>query len=660
MSGIAGVYWLDGRPARDQVVRPMVDRMRHRGPDEQAVWTGGSVGLGHCMLRTTPESVHASLPQKSDATGCVITADARIDNRGELCGALDLHPGGDPVIPDSTILLRAYEKWGVDCVDHLLGAFTFAVWDPRANRLFCTQDHFGVRQFYYYHQPGTLFAFASEIKALFCLEPVPKVPNEVRIAEHLMAPVEDDVTRTYFKDIKRLAPAHRAVVTRDSASTRRYWALDPDREVELPSEEAYAERFGELFEEAVRARLRSAGPVGSMLSGGLDSSSIVSQAVHLLRESDADSTLHTFSAVFGESEQSARSNERPYIDKVLEEFDELRPHFIRGDRKSPLAEWDELSPYLDGACHAGNIYIYWRAHRRAREQNVRVLLDGFDGDTTVSHGLGLLSQLRDQGRWLRLVREAWQYAKSTGESPRGVVWSWVKGPLLSLPGISHLVSARRLVKEFAAPSDTSSSDANGEDPPVWKRALSDELIESVRPHLQAEEHDLMPTLQRKRHHKLLMRPVMKRVPDIWSHPASASSLEIRYPFFDKRLVEYCLAVPPGMKLKDGWSRYVMRRGMEGVLPKAIQWRRGKGNLSFALDHSMTTHERDLLEKLGNAQIGGVEDFVSPDFLREYVSKYLDGQVGTGESSGSGLIVSRVLFLALWLRDLGERSKSRVS
>lgn len=133
VSGIAGIYYLDGRPVGDEIDR-MVDIMEHRGPDEQSTWINGSAGLGHCMLHTTSESLHASLPQESAQSGCVITADVRIDNRGDLINDLRLSTGPDRVIPDSTLILRAYEKWGRDCVNHLLGAFVFAVWDPPLSR----------------------------------------------------------------------------------------------------------------------------------------------------------------------------------------------------------------------------------------------------------------------------------------------------------------------------------------------------------------------------------------------------------------------------------------------------------------------------------------------------------------------------------------------
>jgi asparagine synthase (glutamine-hydrolysing) len=636
MSGIAGIYYFDGRPVGNEIGR-MVDVMEHRGPDEQATWSDGSVGLGHCMLHTTPESLHASLPQESAQSGCVITADARIDNREDLIQNLQLSSDRDQTIPDSTLILRAYEKWGRDCVDHLLGAFSFSIWDPRARHVFCAIDHFGVRPFYYYCEQERVFAFSSEIKSLLTLNDVPEELDEVHLGEHLLAPVEEDWTRTYFKHVSGLAPAHTFTVEANQATETQYWALDPSQQVQLSSDEEYAERFHSLFSDAVEARLRSTTPVGCMLSGGLDSSSIACQAAQISSRSSGAPSLHTFSAVFGEE---TGSDESPYIESVLSKYDGLQPHFIRGDDKSPIADWKELYRYVDGACTSGNIYIFWRSNRKARDQGVRVMLDGFDGDTTVSYGKGFFYELREEGRLLRLALEAGILAKHWGESPRHVAWNWIKGPVASLPVVSQLMKIRRYLKGKDRKAPESPKD------PIWKKMLSGEVAQKTAAHVR-NNNGSAPKTDHEHHRRQLDRAVMKQILDLWNQVGAASSVDIRYPFYDKRLVEFCLALPPEQKIRWGWDRFVMRRAMEGVLPSAVQWREGKGDLSLALDDTLRAHERPMLERLMKDNLGGIDRFVSSDFLRDAVSSYLEGKTGSG-SEGKGLFVWRALFLALWL------------
>ena len=646
MSGIAGIYYLDGRSVGTEIDR-MVEALEHRGPDEQDTWTDGPVGLGHCMLHTTPESHHASLPQENTQSGCVVTADARIDNRDGLIKNLQLPVEPNQAIPDSTLILRAYEKWGRDCTDHILGAFCFSIWDPREKRLFCTKDHFGIRPLYYYYDEDHLFAFASEIKALFQIRSVPQGFNQVRIAEYLRAPIEEDVTRTFYEGIRRMPPAHTLDVQLDSATSNRYWALDPHQEITLSSDEAYAERFRAIFEDAVRARLRSDRPVGSMLSGGLDSSSIACQAAQILEGEGSPLSLHTFSAVFDEFSES---DESKYINAVLDKYSErLSPHVLQVDERSPLDEWDELYRFFDGACPWGNIYIQWRLFRVAQDQGVRVILDGFDGDTTVSHGLGYFNQLREEGRWIKLVREVAAYAQANGESPRGAVWSWIKSPLFSLPGLAQLVEARQFAKEYFGDR---SGEPRESSEPVWRRALSKTLLHDISPHIEKNESSKPPT-QREHQYQSIVRPVMTHILDGHSYITPSSAVTLRYPFYDKRLVEFCLALPPEQKLRRGWSRLILRNGMQGVLPSAIQWREGKGHLNHGFDRGLRRHERPLLTRLMESKLGGIDRFVSSDFLREEVPEYLKGRIGTGEE-GEGLVVWRALTLALWLQYLEGR------
>src|SRR4028118_649697 len=164
MSAIAGIYYLDGRPVDCADLGRMVDTLAHRGPDGADVWCEESVGLGHRMLWTTPESLLEKLPLVDQTGNLVITADARIDNRDELIEVLGLTDHPAEKITDSQLILAAYERWGDRCPEYLLGDFAFAIWDRRQQQLFCARDHMGVKPFYYYHS-DRLLVFASEIRS---------------------------------------------------------------------------------------------------------------------------------------------------------------------------------------------------------------------------------------------------------------------------------------------------------------------------------------------------------------------------------------------------------------------------------------------------------------------------------------------------------------
>ena len=275
MSGIIGILNLDSKPVEPDEIGRMIDSLAHRGPDGSGVWIDGPVGMGHHMLWTTPESLHEKFPLINAQGDLVLTSDARIDNREELISALELKNHPAHKLTDSQLILWAYEKWGQDCAEKLIGDFAFAIWDKRSQMLFCARDPVGAKSFFYYKSTKS-FVFASEIKAILCASGVPHQLNELRIAEHLIQFFEDK-TLSFYKDIFRLSAANSITVGPGEFRTRVYWSLDPKREIHMSSEEEYSQAFHEIFTEAVRCRLRSAYPIGSTLSGGLDSSSIRSE-----------------------------------------------------------------------------------------------------------------------------------------------------------------------------------------------------------------------------------------------------------------------------------------------------------------------------------------------------------------------------------------------
>src|SRR3989454_383913 len=423
VSGIAGLWHLDGRPGEPAELESMTARLAHGGPDGTGAWREGPVALGHGMLHTTPESLREQQPLVGTRGDLVLVADARIDNRAELCSLLPAPSDAT----DAELILAAYERWGEHCPEHLLGDFAFAIWDARRQIVFCTRDHFGVKPFYYHHRPGRLFAFASEIKGLLVLSEVPRRLNETRVADYLV-PLLEDKEITFYEEIVRLPPAHRMVVTREGVRIEQYWALDPEREIRMKSDAEYAAAFREIFTEAVRCRLRSAFPVGSMLSGGLDSSSIVCVARKLLAE-NGGGRLHTFSAIFPDVPEC---DERGYIDAVVAGGG-VEPHYVRGDRLNPFADLDQVFHHEDEPFFAPNLFLHWGLYSAGEQEGVRVLLDGIDGDTTVSHGVSYLAELARSGRLITLAREVTGLSRRFNRSPWAFLRARVVQPFVPEP-----------------------------------------------------------------------------------------------------------------------------------------------------------------------------------------------------------------------------------
>lgn len=635
MSAIAGLYHLDGRPVDQPALVRMVASLAHRGPDGSGLWQTGSIGLGHQLLWTTPAVRCEPLPRANARGDLVITADARIDNREELsaCLRLDGRPAGP--LDDGAVILAAYARWGEACPAQLLGDFAFAIWDGRRQVLFCARDQIGVKPFYYYHATGQLFAFASEIKALLSLPQVPRRVNEAGVADFL-AGWFDDPSGTLYQAISRLPPGHTLTVGRAGARLRRYYALDPAFELPPASDEAYAEGFRERFTAAVRRRVRGAAPVGAALSGGLDSSAIACTARQVLA-ANGNRRLATFSAIFPDlpAADLRRIDERQYIEAVLATGG-FEAHVVHADRLSPLGAAEKVLWHTDEAYNAPNLYLHWALYERARQQGVRVFLDGIDGDTTVSHGVAYLAELVWRGRWRTLMAEATALAsRSPGSfTARRIIWQYGLRPLAPDPAVWLWRTLRGQRPPLAPPGTTIN--------PELARRVG--LAERSRARWVRE--GVPQRSARADHVHGLTSPLIPYVLELADKAAAAFALEPRYPFFDRQLIEYCLALPGHQKLRGGWTRAILRRAMDGILPAAIQWRSDKANLSPNFRRGLLQHEHDLLETVILQEPRRIQRFVDVPALQAAYRRFRDHPL---HSNQDAVAVFRAATLALWLR-----------
>lgn len=653
MSAIFGIHYLDDRPVSRMTLEEMAAVLAHRGVDGSRVWCSGTIGLGHRMLWTTPESLHEVLPLEDSSGHFVITADARLDNRAELISILRTCGRDLGRETDSELILAAYATWGEGCVERLLGDFAFAIWDARMQILFCARDHFGVKPFYYYSSPGRAFTFASEMKGLFSCPDVPCEINETRVADHLAAIFKDN-ENTFYRDILRLPPAHSMTVSRERVRTRPYWALDRGREVRLKSNGEYAEAFRELFTEAVSCRLRSAFPIGAMLSGGLDSSSITCVARELLAQ-NGDPPLSTFSAVF---DKVPSCDERQYINAVLAQ-NNVKPHFIAGDQRGPLQDMEQMHWHQDQAFFAPNISMVWSIYRTAAKAGVRILLDGHDGDSTVSYGYKYLDELAVDGNWLALSKELRGLSRNLDEPFWPMLRDYVRYYGFN-PRFRKSLPMRTLRRFWRAALRRLPRQAGHSSDPLQGRALLNESF-AARMGVDERYRTWRKTLsgaartEREAHYRGLTQPLQSFALEVHNSAAAAFALEPRYPFWDKRLVEFCLALPPEQKLQSGWPRMIMRRAMEGIIPSPVQWRAGKTDFTPSLAYGLRVLDRGHLEGIIN-EADLLEPYVNIGALREIDRRIL---AEDSQSTPRDLFdLWKIASLAQWLR-LYSRGKNGV-
>jgi len=625
VSGIAGIFRRDGEPARAPDLGRMTAAMAHRGPDAEGAWHEGQAALGHRMLWSTPESLSEKLPL-THATGLTITADARIDNREELISVLGLAGRPSLEISDSELVLLAYEKWGADCAPHLLGDFAFAIWDTRRQLMFCARDHMGVKPLYY-HASGRLFAFASEIKALLELPDVPRRLNETRMAEFLLM-IGEDKAITFFEDIHRLPPAHTLIVTADTVRLSQYWTLDGSTDLKLRSDEDYAEAYRSVFTEAVRCRLRSTEGVGALLSGGLDTSSIVCVSRELL-EGHGNQPLPTISAVW---DSVPEADERSYIQAVVRKGG-IAPDFIAADQLNPLHDIDAVLAQQGEMFYAPNVFLGWELHRRAAANGLKIVLNGLHGDYAVSHGISYLAELMRRGRWPTAISEARALSSrvyGASETTRRILW--YRGVLPNAPR-----SLARLLPggNRQAPLPFTYALVR---PDLASRVGLEERFRAV-----VEEHGASPRTARREQWVDLMSGTIPYNLEVADRVSAAFSVEPRYPFCDRRLIEFCMSLPGGQRLSGGWSRMIARRAMAVTLPEEVRWREGKADINPHFARALIAHERTTLEEAVNTP-GLLDDYIDRPALQRTYARYLSNQ----SDYGAAAVVWSAVVMTKWL------------
>lgn len=581
MSGFAVIYHRDGRPIDADGLARMTTAAAHRGPDGITHWIHRHVGLGHCQLATTPEAVAERQPLHDPINHLCVTFAGRLDNRTELARAF--REGGLEPVDDSdpALVLCAYRRWDTGCAAHLLGDFAFAVWDDHQQRLVCARDPLGKRPFCY-ALDGSRFLAASEIQQVLSDPGIPREPNEGMIAEHL-ASVVTDTEETLFRHVRRLPGGHTLVADRGHLQIARHWSPDPTREVRYGSDDEYAEALLGILEDAVACRCRAAGGVGAELSGGLDSTSVVSLACEL-RERGAvpRHEFETFSLVF----PGLACDEQPFIDEAVRHFNVTASLC---DGRTPLptpatAGRFDLPFYPNGTM--GNGLKSLAAHK-----GFRVLLTGLGGDDWLTGSPFHLADAIARFRFGRVVRELRENARPAETDSPGLPPS----PLYRA-GILPLVppALRRAVRRIVRPPNRV---------PSWipatfagRTALVDRL---------AQRSPIPPFSTRAQRHIYALATSGPAIhgTEMEERLTALFGIEQRHPLDDRRVVEFALALPEEQRWRGRDSRVVLRHAMRGRLPEANRRRSSKAEFSEVValavlglgDHPF---EQMTLEKLG--------------------------------------------------------------
>ena len=418
MSGICGVVDLDGGSVDRVVLERMVASLRFRGPDAQGTHLDGSVGLGHTLANAGQGSAAGRQPLTLDGRVWIVS-DARIDGRLALLEKLLRHGSGPPrsaleKATDEELILLAYASWGVGCLDHLRGDFSFALWDAKVRRLLCAVDQLGVKPFFY-ARAGTSLVFSNTLNCV-CLHPgVGDRLDETAIGDVLLFGRYLDPDVTVYADVRRLPPAHAFVLDGSESRLQRYWTLPDVPELLLRRPEEYVERFQALLGESVRDRVRE--PRASIsLSGGLDSSLVAASASGVLREKYRSPELTAFTIFY---DHLIPDSERHYAALAAAHLG--IPIVFHATDDEPPDDWGDRAEWFPPEPGDAVLFNPGPDLMRAVASAGPVHFTGYDGDAILRSSVPLhwKERLRNH-EWARLSRDAaWYVWHEHGLPPVG-------------------------------------------------------------------------------------------------------------------------------------------------------------------------------------------------------------------------------------------------
>ena len=534
MCGIAGTA--GGSPPDPGLLAAMAESMASRGPDGQGTWHDDEVGLAFRRLAIIDLNERSSQPLHLGPLHLVFNGE--IYNYVELRAELAGRGHRFETEGDGEVLLHAWQEWGEGALDRVNGMFAFAVWDAQARRLTLARDPFGEKPLYYARGADGRLVFASEVKALLLDPAVGAAEDRRSLQAYLAHAVMPAPERSFFAHVARVPAAHLLRWQAGAVELAPYWTPRP---VAVPATyEQAVEQVRELLLDSIRLRLRSDVPVGTSLSGGIDSSAIVMLSAELA----GDHRRHAFTARFPGYER----DEWHHAHAVAAAASVERHHGVEPTADDVLADLDALVLDHEEPVNSLSIYAQWRVNRAAREQGVVVLLDGQGGDELfagydVAAGFALRS-----GDVRSLARAVAARPGDLG----GVVRSLA---MEHLAGGARRAYRRRTASPYGA--GALAQDAGlGEPPapPAWMRAA-----DPLRRELLAESF-------------LTSLPQLLRYAD---RSSMAHSREVRLPFLDRRVAELAFSLPASHLYRDGVTKAVVRDAVRGLVPDQILDRRDK-------------------------------------------------------------------------------------
>ena len=623
MCGICGkVYHSIDRGVDGELLRSMASVINHRGPDDEGIYVKSNVGLAHKRLSILDLSPAGHQPMSNEDGSIWIVFNGEIYNFLDLRDDLQKRGHTFRSRTDTETIIHLYEEKGVECVHDLRGMFAFAIWDENKKRLFCARDRAGKKPFVYAHTEDGLI-FASELKALLKDPALKRNLNHTAIHNYLTYQYVPS-PMSIFTSVKKLPPAHILIYERGDLKIKRYWNLSYQDKLQLSSVEEYGEQFRDLFEEAVKIRLRSDVPLGAFLSGGVDSSLVVAVMSRLM-----DQPVKTFSIGFEEEAYDEVAFARLIAEKYKTDHHEF---IVKPDAVSILPQivWHYNEPFADSSA-IPTFYV-----SKMTRDFVTVALNGDGGDESFAgYERYVADKLADyyrrvppfmrEGIIRRIVdklphstnrrnffRRLKRFVKGISEPPERRYVRWICFFDNEMKGDLYTPSFKDLNREYDSVDLTVK---------WYERADAEQFLDRT---LFVDVMSYLPE-------DLLVKV------DIAS---MAHSLEARSPFLDHKVMEFAASLPPNLKLRGMETKFLLKHTLSDIVPQEILQRKKMG-FGVPLD----VWFRNDLKEMAYDVLLDQKSIERGYFRKEYVSKMLDEHVS--KQYDHSYRIWALLFLELW-------------
>jgi asparagine synthase (glutamine-hydrolysing) len=604
MCGICAV--LDPNP--EQLIKKMCRSLQHRGPDGEGFFFDENLALGHRALKTSNSPVLHQPLSNEDGT-IWITFDGEIYNAERLKEQLEKNHKFN-TNSYAEVVVHAYEDYGYKCVDKFNGMFAFCLWHSKDKRLFLARDRLGMRPLHYYSSQGR-FILASEIKGILADPSVPRKPNERFIYEYITKGHPTRAGDTFFKGIKELMPAHYMLIDKSGIKIRKYWQpiqhLKPN-----PTMDDYwcASKFRQLLRDSISIRMPANLPVGTFLSGGLDSTAIAFVVDEILRSRHSAKIKgaklqELFSAIYdGPMEQG---DETCYIKEIA--------HMLKTDVNyvfpSVVGQRNNIRRfifYIEEPIAVFNYYVYWCLFQ-ASKQKVKIIFSGQGADGILGTNTSALIYFKELWKKKKIGKLLKELVKSS---------DWL------LPYMGYYILFARnkelWAKTLLAPNFVaaySQDEMRKKDVSLQNTLVNDIAIHELE-HLRVEDR-----------------------------ASSAFSIECRHPFLDHRIVEFAFSLPATQKIRNGWSKYVMRNALKGFIPEAIRRNRKKCSTPIPQRRWLRELEQNIRKLFESNKFRERKYFNQPAVL-DVFNRYCEGRLSRLEYNCYADAIWRIVNLELWL------------